>query len=123
MLVADDNADLRELLAHQVGKLGAQALLAANGQEAVELALAHDPALVLMDLEMPIVSGMEAVARLRQSGYDGVILAFTAHEDGPMTQEALANGCNAVLKKPLSATKLRSRLMEFLSIRTSGMIA
>ena len=123
VLVADDNADLRELLAHQVGKLGAQALLAANGQEAIELALMHDPELVLMDLEMPVMSGLEAVAELRQQGYEGVIVAFTAHEDGPRTQGALASGCNAVLKKPLSATKLRSRLMEFLNARTGGKVA
>ncbi len=114
VLVADDNADLRELVAHQVRKLGAEALLAADGQEALEMALAHEPDLVLMDLEMPVLSGMDAVARLRERGFEGVIVAFTAHDDGPRIQDALANGCNAVLKKPLSATKLRARMVELL---------
>lgn len=115
VLVADDNADLRELVAHQVRKLGAQVLLAGNGQEAVDLALLHEPALVLMDLEMPVVSGLEAVSKLRDKGFEGVIVAFTAHDEGPRTDGALARGCNAVLKKPLSATKLRSRMTEYLS--------
>jgi len=114
VLVADDNADLRELLAHQVQKMGAQVLLAANGQEAMDMAMRHHPGLVLMDLEMPVMSGLEAVAGLRAQGYGGVILAFTAHEEGPRIQGALASGCNAVLKKPLSATKLRTRLTEYL---------
>lgn len=120
MLVADDNADLRELLAHQVRKLGARVMLAANGEEAVSMALSHHPALVLMDLEMPVMSGLDAAATLRRGGYGGVILAFTAHEDGPRTEGALACGCNAVLKKPLSATKLRVRLNEYLGARTGG---
>lgn len=120
VLVADDNADLRELLAHQVRKMGAQVMLAANGQEAVSMALSHHPALVLMDLEMPVMSGLDAAAALRQGGFDGVILAFTAHEDGPRTEGALACGCNAVLKKPLSATKLRMRLTEFLGTSADG---
>lgn len=120
MLVADDNADLRELLAHQVRKLGARVMLACNGEEAVSMALDHHPALVLMDLEMPVMSGLEAAATLRQGGYAGVILAFTAHDDGPRTEGALACGCNAVLKKPLSATKLRVRLTEFLGARAGG---
>jgi two-component system, sensor histidine kinase len=121
--VADDNADVRELMAHQLGKLGTDVLMAANGQEAVELALLHRPELVLMDLEMPVVSGLEAVSRLRGGGYQGVIVAFTAHDDGPRTQSAMANGCDAVLKKPLSATKLRTRLVEFLNLRRGGVAA
>lgn len=120
VLIADDNADLRELLAHQVRKIGARVMLAANGQEAVELALCHRPELVVMDLEMPVMSGADAAATLRQGGYCGVILAFTAHEDGPRTEGALANGCNAVLKKPLSATKLRMRLAEYLGSRAGS---
>lgn len=114
VLVADDNADLRELVAHQVRKLGAQVLLAGDGQEAMDMALLHEPELVLMDLEMPVLSGLEAVSKLREKGFDGVIVAFTAHDDGSRTDGALARGCNAVLKKPLSATKLRARMAEYL---------
>lgn len=123
VLVADDNADLRELLAHQLRKMGAQVIQAANGQEAVTLALEHHPALVLMDLEMPVMGGLDAAAELRKCGYGGVIVAFTAHEDGPRTQSALACGCNAVLKKPLSATKLRMRLTEYLGLRAGSVVS
>ncbi len=115
VLVADDNADLRELVAHQVRKLGVEVLLACNGQEAMDMALMHDPQIVLMDLEMPVLNGLDAVAQLRARGFEGLIVAFTGHEDGPRTEGALATGCNAVLRKPLSATKLRARMAEFLA--------
>lgn len=120
VLVADDNADLRELVAHQVRKLGVEVLLACNGQEAMEMALMHNPELVLMDLEMPVLNGVDAAAQLRARGFEGVIVAFTAHDDGPRTEGALAQGCNAVLKKPLSATKLRARMAEFLAERAGS---
>ncbi len=120
VLVADDNADLRELVAHQVRKLGVEVLLACNGQEAMEMALMHNPELVLMDLEMPVLNGVDAAAQLRARGFEGVIVAFTAHDDGPRIEGALAQGCNAVLKKPLSATKLRARMAEFLAARAGS---
>ena len=123
VLVADDNADLRELVAHQVRKLGVEVLLACNGQEAMDMALMHDPQIVLMDLEMPVLNGLDAVAQLRARGFEGLIVAFTGHEDGPRTEGALAKGCNAVLKKPLPAAKLRARMAEFLAERASSSAA
>jgi len=122
VLVADDNADLRELVSHQLQKLGVEVMVAGNGQEAMELALAQNPHLVLMDMEMPILSGLDAVTKLRERGFEGVIVAFTAHDDGIRTQNALACGCNAVLKKPLSPSKFRTRMTEFLSLRGSPVV-
>ena len=83
VLVAEDNEDIRELVVHQLRRMGVEVLQAGNGRQAIDLALAEQPALVLMDMDMPVMSGFDAVAQLRLRGYTRPILALTGYNEGP----------------------------------------
>ena len=115
VLVAEDNEDIRELVVHQLRRMGVNVLQADNGKVAVELALSEQPALILMDMDMPVMTGFEAVKRLRSVGYIKPIYALTGHRDGPEAARALASGCDALLSKPIHSDILRSRVHDVLS--------
>ncbi|MBK9626082.1 MAG: CHASE2 domain-containing protein [Rhodocyclaceae bacterium] len=110
VLVADDADELRALSVFYLKKLGLIALEATNGQEAVEIALRENPDAILMDIEMPVMRGLEAASLLRERGYARPILALSAHSGGDERVRCLAAGCNDLLSKPVSRTRLREAL-------------
>jgi len=95
-------------------------LLAEDGQRAMDVALAERPALVLMDMDMPVMSGFDAVAALRAQGYRGSIFALTAYQDGPEAERALSSGCDALLGKPITSERLRNRVAQALERAVQG---
>jgi len=115
VLVAEDHESLRELVALQLQQLGLEYRIVENGFAAVEAAAAQRFDAILMDMDMPLMDGYEAVNVLRQSGYDRPIVAFTAHAAGPALERARAQGCDAVIRKPVTAERLRAALQPFLS--------
>ena len=110
VLVADDADDLRALAVMHLRRLGLTVLEAANGREAIDAALAGRPDAILMDLEMPVMNGLDAVKHLRERGFSRPILATTAHAGEPHRTLALAAGCNDLLSKPISFAILRAAL-------------
>ena len=116
VLVAEDNEDIRELVVHQLRRMGVEVLQAGNGRQAIDLALAEQPALVLMDMDMPVMSGFDAVAALRAQGYAGPIFALTAYQDGPEAERALSSGCDALLGKPINSERLRWHVSSALGV-------
>jgi CheY-like chemotaxis protein len=115
VLIAEDNEDIRELVSHQLRRMGIVVLLAGDGRHALDLALAEHPTLVLMDMDMPVMSGFDAVAALRARGYRGSIYALTAYQDGPEAERALSSGCDALLGKPITSERLRSQVAQALA--------
>lgn len=120
VLVAEDNEDIRELVAHQLSRMGIRVLQADNGRVAIELALAEQPELVLMDMDMPVMSGFEAVRELRARGYIKPILALTGYSEGPEAEQALASGCDGLLGKPIGTEVLRERVAQVLGQDAAG---
>jgi CheY-like chemotaxis protein len=96
--------------------MGVLVIIAENGQRALDIALAERPALVLMDMDMPVMSGFDAVAALRASGYRGSIFALTAYQDGPEAERALSSGCDALLGKPITSDLLRRQVRQALDV-------
>ena len=123
VLVAEDADDLRALSVIYLKRLGLTVLQAVNGQEAVDIALRDHPDAILMDLEMPVLGGLEAVQVLRAQGYSRPILATTAHTGEPHRTLALAAGCNDLLSKPISYSVLRVALDGAMSARTAPVAA
>jgi len=115
VLVAEDHEPLRELVALQLRELGVVYRMVENGFAAVEAAGAEAFDAVLMDMDMPLMDGYEAVHVLRERGYDRPIVAFTAHSDGPAVERARAQGCDAVLRKPVTLERLRAVLEPLLA--------
>jgi two-component system, cell cycle response regulator DivK len=113
ILVVDDYEDTRDVLKLLLERHGHSVALAANGREAVEAARRHAPHAVLMDLNMPVMDGLEATRLLRSSPQTAAlpVLALTAHGDDPGCQaEALASGCNECIAKPVDIPTLGAAL-------------
>jgi|ERR1700674_276902 len=110
VLVADDNEDLRELMALQLAKLGVHVLLARDGAEALSVTRRETPDLILLDIEMPIIDGLEVARKLRASGFTGKIVAVSAHGDDKSLERMRAAGCDASVNKPVTLEELRAVL-------------
>ncbi len=103
ILVADDNEINRQVASELLEAAGATVLLARNGREAVEAVLRERPDLVLMDVQMPEVDGLEATRRLRAlpEGATLPILAMTAHALSEEKERCAAAGMDDHVTKPV----------------------
>ncbi len=111
-MVVDDSEDIRELLRVQLTQLGCRVVEAADGREAVEAVSKERPALILMDLTMPVLDGFEATRLIRriEEARGVVIVAFTALSSGANRASALAAGCDDYVRKQLSMKELSALL-------------
>jgi signal transduction histidine kinase/ActR/RegA family two-component response regulator len=110
VLVVEDANDLRRLVGIYLKRLGLTVLEAVDGAQAVDLALRERPDAILMDMEIPVMHGLDAVKALRAQGFSRPILAMTAHLGEEQRTLALAAGCNDLLTKPVSFTTLQLAL-------------
>jgi CheY-like chemotaxis protein len=114
VLLVEDNEINQEIAVAILEELGVTADLANNGKEAVEAFLKNDYALILMDVRMPIMDGLEATRIIRASGKQDAaaipIIAMTANamrEDREATREA---GMNGHIAKPINVMELKNTL-------------
>ena len=107
VLIAEDDRDTREVLAFYLSSIGYEALTATCGSTAIDLAQRRHPDLLLTDLTMPNVDGIELIERLRSDGSLNrlPILAMTAH-GAEKRERAMAAGADACLAKPLDFANL-----------------
>jgi DNA-binding NarL/FixJ family response regulator len=104
IVIADDHPVFRDGLRTLLGDLGCAVVAeAADGQAAIDAVRAQRPDVVLMDLRMPIVSGIEATARIGRDHPETAVLVLTMSEDSTSLQAALAAGARGYLLK--EATK------------------
>ena len=110
VLLADDQRVVREGLATLLGLLDGIELVgtAADGEEAVALAAEHDPDIVLMDLRMPRVDGIEAIRRLTARGERPRAIALTTYADDASVLGALRAGARGYLTKDAGAEDIRA---------------
>jgi signal transduction histidine kinase/CheY-like chemotaxis protein len=114
VLLADDNSDIRDLVSRYLRMMGLTVTTAEDGGQALEQALRDRPDVLLMDIEMPVLTGHEVIQRLRGGGYELPILALTAHPEGPEIEAAMAEGCDGFVAKPVNRDRLYSALREVL---------
>jgi DNA-binding NarL/FixJ family response regulator len=101
VLLADDHGVIRDGLGRMIAALDDVELVAvaADGAEAVEQCARHSPDVVLMDLDMPVLDGIEATKRIASSQPQTAVLVLTAFSDGPRIMGALeAGACGYLLK-------------------------
>lgn len=110
ILVVDDYEDLRQTTHFALETLGYRVVEASNGEEAVEVAQAELPDLILMDLSMPHLDGFAAIHRIRRllGLRDIPVIAFSAHSAEDVRDDALAAGCCEFVTKPVSLNTLKS---------------
>jgi two-component system, sensor histidine kinase and response regulator len=106
ILLVEDSVDNQQVISYVLGKAGARVTSVNDGQAAIETALAArdtgEPfAVILMDMQMPVLNGYEATQRLRRLGYVGPILALTANATNMDRDRCMKVGCNDYLTKPI----------------------
>ena len=111
ILIAEDKELNRQLLVDFLKPIEAEILLAENGNQAVELFDLHKPELILMDLRMPVMSGQEAIQRIRAgAGTQPVIFVITASVFEEERQAVLALGCQDFIRKPFYSFELMDKI-------------
>lgn len=118
ILVVDDNEDIRNLLINQMKVHGFTVATAGNGVEAVEIAASIKPALILMDINLPELDGLEATMRIREADADSRIpvIALTAYALPDDEARARAAGCDAFHAKPVDFKKLFVEIRELIDV-------
>lgn len=108
VLIADDEFHIRRIVADKISKAGHIVFTAENGQEAVDIAKKEKPDIILMDLMMPVLSGIEAIKILKQDSdmANIPILVLTAMEFGEDNTIADVVGANNIITKPFSPKEL-----------------
>lgn len=103
ILIAEDHRDNREMLSRRLERQGYEVHVAENGVEAVEKAKSCAPDVILMDISMPVMSGIEATRVLRSlpHGHTLKIVALTAHAMESARRECLEAGCDDFATKPV----------------------
>jgi len=119
LLVADDAPDSRLIVKrYLMAGGGYRILFATNGREALDLFAHHKIALVLLDMEMPVLSGYEVAAEIRrcqESGPPIPVVAMTAHSDPAELKKCLTAGATSVLQKPLERRRLNATVARLVS--------
>lgn len=113
ILVAEDN-DSNYILMNYILKKHYEYFRAHNGQEAVELAETEKPDLILMDLKMPVMDGLEATRLIKAKTPDLPIIALTANAFDSDRHAALEAGCDDFLSKPVNADRCIQTIAKFI---------
>jgi CheY-like chemotaxis protein/anti-sigma regulatory factor (Ser/Thr protein kinase) len=116
VLIAEDGIDNQRLLSFLLRKAGAEVEVVDNGLAAMQRALGAQQegkpfAVILMDMQMPVMDGYTSTSKLRVAGYPGVIIALTAHTMAGDRERCLAAGCDDYATKPIHGAKLISLIL------------
>jgi two-component system cell cycle response regulator DivK len=117
ILIVEDNECDRRLLKDILEGRGYDTLQTGDGLGAIELAVGYLPDLILMDIRIPYMSGLEVTRRLRRDECSRriPIIAVTAFAIDWLEREALASGCDAYISKPITMLGLLRTVESFLS--------
>ena len=116
ILLVEDNELNRDMLSRRLERKGYQVVMALDGEQALAMARAENPALILMDMSLPVVDGWEATRRLKAADDTrGIpVIALTAHAMASDEQQALEAGCDDFDTKPIDLPRLLGKIGRFL---------
>lgn len=116
IVLAEDNTTLSLLLKFRLEKEGYELLMAVDGKEALELIESEEPDLILTDIMMPFVSGLEVISHVRlKLDVDTPIIVFSSAGQEEMVLKAFNLGANDFMGKPFSPNELVIRVKRLLS--------
>ena len=116
VLVVEDNEDNLLLFRFMLEETGYEVIEARDGAEGVALALQEKPDLIVMDIQLPDIDGLEATKRIRASEADSdiPIIALTSFAMAGDREKALAAGCNGYITKPINPETFIAELEKYL---------
>ena len=117
VLVVEDNEENWDMLSRRLQRRGYGVVRAADGQEAVEMAARERPDLILMDVSLPVMDGLEATRRIRARAETQTIpiIALTAHAMSGDRERALQAGCDDYHAKPVELPRLLAQMEALLA--------
>ena len=116
ILVVDDNADNRDLTQILLEGEGFEVRMAEDAPQALELLRGYHPTLILMDVQLPGMDGLELTRRLRKdpSMADVMIVALSAYAMAAEKENARAAGCDGYITKPIDTRKFTGAVRQYL---------
>ena len=119
ILVVEDNPQNMRLIEMTLKAKNYTLLKATDGEEALEIATRERPALILMDIQLPRMSGLEVTRKLRETPAFShtPIICLTAYAMKGDREKALECGCDAYMSKPINTRELPGMIIEMLSQR------
>ncbi len=116
ILLVEDNELNRDMLSRRLTRLGHQITIAVDGAEAISMASAGMPDIVLMDMSLPIIDGWEATRRLRANPATArlKIIALTAHAMAGDREKTIEAGCDDYDTKPVDIARLTGKIAALL---------
>ena len=116
ILIVDDYEDNLRMMRMLLEMSGYRVLAAANGLDAVRLTLQEKPSVIIMDVGLPLLDGMEATRRIRQIPEISRtrIIVLSAYDAATARDEAIAAGCDNFLTKPVDYTRLEELIRGWL---------
>ena len=115
VLVVDDDAGIRRSLARIIRTRGFEVDVAADGPTAIEAAKSFRPNLLIIDIHMPGIDGVEACEQIRADHPDLPVIFMTAYASSSRVKKAIAMGALSVLSKPLDLDRLTTLVDDALS--------
>ena len=115
VLIVEDEPRNRKLASDLCHVLGHTVLQAENGQEGVHMAAANLPDLIFMDVQMPVMNGLEAIAALRgdEATRSIPVVVLTAHTMAGDEEEIRASGCDDYMSKPIDTRRFKTMLQDY----------
>ena len=116
VLLVEDTEDNRFMMRRLLELDGYRVVEAMNGEEAVKLAKAECPQLILMDLSLPVIDGLAATRLIRKlpDCQRTPIIAVSAHDTADFQSEAILAGCNSYITKPINFNELETLIGQLL---------
>ncbi len=121
ILYVEDNEDNVYMLSRRLRRNGHEVIVAGDGEQGVAMARAEAPALILMDLSLPVLDGWEATRRLKAMAEtrDIPVIALSAHVMEGDKEKALAAGCDDYDVKPIDLPRLLGKIAALLPAETA----
>lgn len=122
VLLVEDNEMNRDMLSRRLVRKGFEVLTALDGAEALIMAVGEAPALILMDMSLPVLDGWEATRRLKADPATALIpvIGLTAHAMEGDRERCLAAGCDDYDTKPVDLSRLLEKMARLLDRPTTG---
>ena len=116
LLLVEDTEDNRFMMRRLLEMEGYRVVEARNGEEAVKVAEAENPSLILMDLSLPVIDGLAATRLIRKLPLfkSTPIIAVSAHDTSDFQTEAIDAGCDKYITKPIDFGELEKLITELL---------
>jgi CheY-like chemotaxis protein len=116
ILLVEDNEMNRDMLSRRLERKGFEIIVAVDGQQGVDMALSESPALILMDLSLPVIDGWEAtrIIKADPATQNIPVIALTAHAMASDEAKAREAGCDDYDTKPVDLKRLLEKIGKFL---------